>query len=208
MVEPASYIQQIIASYEQAAPDLVPTYRTLSPETVLAPAAAHLPAPGACVLDVGAGPGINAAWLAERGCRVTAVEPVAAFRAAGHDTPGIQWQDDHLPRLATITQKWFDAVLAIGVLHHLTPPDQTEAIKTISQLLRPGGKVILSLRHGPCPPDRAGFAICVEDIIKTAEQTGLQKAHLCRRASIQDGNRRAGVTWTWAIFARTDGLEG
>lgn len=205
MADLAPYSRQIISGYEQAAPELVPAYRALPPEVVLAPVAAHLPARGACVLDVGAGPGINAAWLAERGCKVTAVEPAAAFRAAGqtaHPHPGIQWRDDHLPGLPSVTGARFDAILAIGVLHHLMPRDQTEAIRTMARLLRPGGKLILSLRHGPCPTDRPGFTICAEDIVKTAEQTGLHKAHLSHRGSIQDGNRRAGVTWTWAVFAR------
>lgn len=44
------------------------------------------------ILDVGAGTGADAAWLAQKAHRVVAVEPVAAFREAGlelHPSPRI-----------------------------------------------------------------------------------------------------------------------
>ena len=42
-----------------------------------------LPTGPAKVLDIGAGTGVDASWLADKGHRVLAVEPTAAFRDAG-----------------------------------------------------------------------------------------------------------------------------
>jgi len=197
--------RKIIEGYEQAAAELIPIYENLSPEIVLAPVLDYLPETGSEVLDVGAGPGTIAAWLASRGNHVTAVEPVSKFRTYGQKTYqhlSISWCNSHLPEL-TNSRPWrccFDIVLGIGVLHHLNPPDQDRAIHTLSSCLKPSGRLILSLRHGPCPDDRPGFEISVEKVLHSAESAGVQVQHTFHRASIQDGNRRAGVTWTWLVL--------
>ena len=55
------------------------------------------------MLDVGAGTGRDAAWLARLGHEVVAVEPSAAMRAEAerrHPAARIRWIDDRLPGLA------------------------------------------------------------------------------------------------------------
>ncbi len=70
---------------------------------VLAPVGDLLLARAGTALDIGAGTGRDAAWLARRGHRVLAVEPVAALRSAGealHRMANLEWLDDGLPELA------------------------------------------------------------------------------------------------------------
>ncbi|RUT67608.1 SAM-dependent methyltransferase, partial [Flavobacterium cupreum] len=64
-----------IPHYEQNAQELVDRYESLSFEHVHADLLDLLPAPGATILDVGAGSGRDAAWFAARGYDVVAVEP-------------------------------------------------------------------------------------------------------------------------------------
>jgi protein-L-isoaspartate O-methyltransferase len=58
--------------YNTNAPTLVVTYERLPAEQVHAWLIDLLPGPGARALDVGAGSGRDAAWLASRGLEVTA----------------------------------------------------------------------------------------------------------------------------------------
>ncbi len=204
MVEDDLHFQTVKAGYEQAAPQLIPAYDSLSPTDVLRPVLDYLPDTGASVLDVGAGTGTVARWLANRGCDVTAIEPVDAFRnhaMRGDGAQSVKWLDARLRRLgALLDDAAFDTILVIGVLHHLPPRDKHMAIRALSKRLRPQGQMILSLRHGPCPPDRPGYVISDDAIVDLAVGSGLRVHHRSRTSSIQPANQRAGVTWTWLVF--------
>ncbi len=204
MAEDDHYFQTVKAGYEQAAQRLIPTYDNLSPTDVLRPVLDHLPDTGASVLDVGSGTGTVARWLAKRGCDVTAIEPVDAFRnhaMRGDGAQSVRWLETCLPRLSALPDgAAFDTILVIGVLHHLPPRDQHMAIRFLSKCLRPQGRMILSLRHGPCPPDRPGYVISDDAIVDQAVGSGLQVHHRSRTESIQPANQSADVTWTWLVF--------
>lgn len=204
MAEDDPYFQTVKAGYEQAAQRLIPAYDSLSPTDVLRPVLDHVPDTGASVLDVGAGTGAVARWLAKRGCDVTAIEPVDAFRnhaMRGDGAQSVRWLDVCLPRLGALPDETaFDTILVIGVLHHLPPRDQHIAIRVLSERLRPQGRMILSLRHGPCPQDRPGFMISDDAIVGQAVSSGLRVHHRSRTDSIQPANQSAGVIWTWLVF--------
>jgi 2-polyprenyl-3-methyl-5-hydroxy-6-metoxy-1,4-benzoquinol methylase len=85
-----------------------------------------LPAAPALILDVGAGTGRDAAWLAQLGHDVVAVEPSAAMRAEGerlHPESRLRWLADSLPALS-LTQRLglaYDVILLSGVWQHVAP---------------------------------------------------------------------------------------
>ncbi|MFD6880629.1 MULTISPECIES: class I SAM-dependent methyltransferase [unclassified Streptomyces] len=85
----------------------------------------HLfPSQPCSVLDIGAGSGRDAAALAARGHRVVAAEPTAEPRSLGrrlHSDQKIEWVDDALPRLTTLTARGgrFDLILLTAVWMHL-----------------------------------------------------------------------------------------
>ena len=96
-----------IAWYDRHAATLAAAYEALPAAVVHGGLADRLPAAPALVLDVGAGSGRYAAWLAELGHDVVAVEPAAGLRriAEGrHPSPQIRWLDDRLPALAATTR--------------------------------------------------------------------------------------------------------
>ncbi len=155
-------LHAVLQGYGAPAPDLIPRYDALSVPDILFPVLDLLPGPGAHLLDIGAATGRDAGWLAARGVRVLAAEPVAAFRRAGqrlHPSGLITWADDALPGMprTRATGLRFDTVLLNGVWHHLPPAAQDAAMPVLRALAAPGGRAILSLRHGPPAPGARPF---------------------------------------------------
>ncbi len=119
-----------------------------------------IPVHPARVLDVGSGPGHDAATLASRGHAVTAVEPTPELRdgarALYSDLP-IEWVDDSLPALGSLAAAHappFDFILVEGVWAHLTAAERVEACPVLAGLLAEQGVLAISLRHGPAAPGR------------------------------------------------------
>jgi len=165
-----------------------------------------LPATPSNVLDIGAGTGRDAAAMAVMGHRVVAVEPTAEFcdRAARlHPSPRIEWVRDHLPHLALLTQRGgrFDVVMLTAVWIHLGAPQRREAMPRVAALLRPGGILLLNLRHGPSPPGRRRlFPASAEETVTLAASHGLR---LTGKAEHQaDFYGRPEVTWTSLGFRK------
>jgi protein-L-isoaspartate O-methyltransferase len=161
------------------------------------------------VLDIGAGTGRDAAALAAMGHRVLAVEPTGALRARAaslHPSPRIEWVDDRLPDLSRVTRREmaFDVVLLTAVWMHLDLQQRRQAMPTVAGLLRDGGTLILSVRHGPVPVGRRMFDVSTEETIQLAGESGL---HVAVRAEEQpDFFGRPHVRWTSLGFLRRSGL--
>lgn len=197
--------QHVLNGYAEDAGQLIPAFEAISSADVLAPVADLLPDGARHTLDIGAGTGRDAAWLAGRGGRILAVEPVAAFREAGrrlHPSPQIDWLDDSLPSLSNVRQRGesFDCILLIAVWHHLEPEQRQLAFDNIRRLSATGCRLILSLRHGPASPTRPGFPISVEETVDLARRSQFGLLANRAAASVQAGNRQAGVSWTWLVF--------
>ena len=96
---------------------------------------------GKRVLDVGCGGGFTTEFLAERGCRVSGLDPspkliAAADRHAkqtGKDIDYTVGKSEHLP----YEDGSFDIVTCVDVLEHVEDPAQ--AIREIHRVLAPGG---------------------------------------------------------------------
>ena len=116
------------------------------------------------VLDIGSGTGRDADGLAARGHRVVAVEPTAELRnraAVLHPSPLIEWVDDRLPDLPRVAARGerFDVVMLTAVWMHMDREQRDRAMPTVAGLLRPGGVMTLTLRHGPVPIGRRMFGV-------------------------------------------------
>jgi ubiquinone/menaquinone biosynthesis C-methylase UbiE len=105
--------------------------------------ARYLPQPPARILDVGGGPGVYAAWLAELGHEVRLVDATplhvqqAAERAAGRFT-AVEGDACALDE----PDGAYDIVLLLGPLYHLTDrADRHSALGEALRVLRPGGIV-------------------------------------------------------------------
>jgi SAM-dependent methyltransferase len=156
------------------------------------------------VIDIGAGTGRDAAALAARGHTVVAVEPTAEMRAHGqrlHASPAITWLDGALPDLATLDGQdgRFDLVMMTAVFMHLDADQRAQALPRIVRLMKPGGTLTLSLRHGPIPAGRRMFDITADDMTALAAANNLERIHHSERHSV---TQAAGVSWTILAFSR------
>jgi protein-L-isoaspartate O-methyltransferase len=154
-------------------------------------------------LDIGAGTGRDAAYLAEMGHRVVAVEPTDGLRIPGmalHPSPLIEWVDDSLPELAVVLRRrqTFDLVMLTAVWMHLDEQQRRHAMPNLASLLRGGGMMIISIRHGPVSPGRRAFDVSAEETVELARAQGLAPALNLRTGSVLE----AGVTWTRLAFTR------
>lgn len=192
--------------YDRAAPALLAT--RLRFEDVHRHILHLFPPEPARILDVGSGPGHDAAILAGRGHAVTAVEPTPELREgaraiyAGH---GIEWLDDSLPaldRLRAGVGAPFDFILVEGVWAHLPAADRAAAFPILAALLSAGGVLAMSLRHGPAADGRITFAVTAAETIGLAEAAGLTTLVNVETGSIQAANVAAGVTWTRLAFGK------
>ncbi|QXJ24065.1 class I SAM-dependent methyltransferase [Actinomadura graeca] len=149
------------------------------------------------VLDVGAGSGRDAAALAREGHRVVAVEPTAELRGHGqrlHASAAIVWVDDALPGLSSLAgSPEFDVILLSAVWMHLDERERCGAMGRLAELVTLGGRVVITLRHGPSSPGRRMFDVSVEETVAVAAGVGLTLVHCERR---EDVLGRPELTWS------------
>ena|SRR6516162_7159203 len=150
--------ETISACYEEAAADDVQSWM-LDP----------LPTAPATILDVGAGSGRDAAWLAAKSYEVIAVEPSANMRAAAarlHPEAKVHWISDTLPALGAVTRSGlsFDLILLSAVWMHVPAGDRPRAFRKLINLLKPGGLIAITLRHGPAEPERAIHPVSLAEV--------------------------------------------
>lgn len=133
------------------------------------------------VLDVGAGPGRDAAWFAGQGHRVVAVEPSGQMLRRARETfppsERLIYVQDSLPFLAALGEvPAFDLIFLNRVFMHVLPEDQESALLRLLTLLRPGGALYMVIRQGP-PSEKGSvfrpmFPVVLDDLSHWAENAG------------------------------------
>lgn len=194
-----------IRSYHTRARPLAARYDTLTPSTLHAQLLPHLPPPPARVLDIGAGSGRDAAFFAGRGFQVIAVEPARALREVArvrHPDPNIRWLEDRLPELTALRELQLDAELIwlSAVWMHVAPADRTAALGNLVSLLRPGGRLVITLRIGPPPPDMIMHPVSGAELTVQARCQGLCIVH---HGHASDAQGRTEIRWEKLILARS-----
>lgn len=190
--------------YAEQAAKLIERYERVTPEEVHEKVL-HLIPEGPCrTLDIGAGSGRDAAWLAAKGHTVLAVEPTAEMRAAGmrlHPSPHIEWVDDGLPDLSALSGRDpFDLIMLTAVWQHFDADERARAMTRVAALAKPGALVALLLRHGPVPEGRRMFQVTAHETVALAEAAGFTVLVDTPRGPL--GDTPAGVTWTSLAFRR------
>jgi len=199
-----------IAWYDGNLDAVANLYESLSPEVALSWMSDLLPAGRGLVLDIGAGTGRDAAWLAGQGFDVVAVEPSTAMRAFGqarHSSAQLRWIDDRLPGLdATLRLGLsFDLILLSAVWMHIPPDQRSRAFRKLVSVLKGGGILAMSLRHGAAADERGMHPTSLSEIETLARAHG---ASVERSVSAGDALGRADVTWTHVVVRLPDDGTG
>lgn len=154
-------------------------------------------APG-LALDIGAGSGRDALWLAQQGWVVTAVEPAEALRHLGQRKTGstVKWINDQLPKLdrLPIPAQGFDLILLSAVWMHLMPEHRPTAFQRLHECLSPEGVMIITLRFGPSDPNRPMYTVSVEELNQLAQKQSLKLEVLSQGLS-NDSLQRNEIRW-------------
>jgi SAM-dependent methyltransferase len=201
---------EAIAGYAARAEALAARYDAISTEVWYAPVRHLIPARPSHVIDIGAGTGRDAVWLADRGHLVTAVEPVAAFvEAARRRDPRIGWIVDALPALPRVIaqNRQFDLITLSAVWQHLDEAERKAAAPVLGHLAAPGATLVLALRHGPASEGRPVNPIDVAATEALFATQGFSTIFRREVASIQPQNLAAGVRWTWLALRADKGMK-
>jgi 2-polyprenyl-3-methyl-5-hydroxy-6-metoxy-1,4-benzoquinol methylase len=197
-------MEQVIKAYATASSKLIDRYNSVTSLDLFQPVIDLLPSSPSRVVDVGAGPGRDAAWFANMGHTVLAVEPVKEFRDAGMAADSlskIEWIDDRLPELVETRRLGkYELVVLCAVWQHLDEHQRQIAMRSLAELTSPGGLLIMSLRHGPEAPERAVYPIVPQETVGLAMREGFKLLRQTEAESVQSTNQLAGVHWTWLAF--------
>jgi protein-L-isoaspartate O-methyltransferase len=167
-------------------------------------------------LDIGAGSGRDARWMASLGWQVTAVEPAEALRRAAQSIEARQgaesaivWLDDQLPSLARVRAETttFDLILLSAVWMHVEPQSRPAALKVLFSLLAETGLMVMTLRFGPDDPLRPMFPVSADEVQALAAPLGVSVEVLSGAALEKDQLNRAEVHWQTLLLRHTT-VEG
>jgi SAM-dependent methyltransferase len=176
-----------------------------------------LPTQAGQACDIGAGSGRDARWLAAQGWDVVAVEPShlreLAAETVDAQTPvtklsktgSITWLDDSLPELKKLRalDQRFDLILMSAVWMHLPASQHQRAMRIVSELLAPGGLLVISLRQGPDDNNRF-YPVSAEDVIALAHERALINKHQSRGPD----SVRPEIEWDTLVFQLPDDGTG
>ncbi|MCJ8295661.1 MAG: methyltransferase domain-containing protein [Colwellia sp.] len=183
--------------------------------------------PNARILDIGAGSGRDAKYIAQSAAnfhgdknntQVIAVEPANLLAELGaRQTTGlkVKWLTDSLPALSTITKQEvsFDLILLSAVWMHIPVSDRARSIRKLANLLKPGGKLVISLRYSSCNEqaeqerkERKMHAVCADELKRLATDVGLFTK--LETPKEDDKLGRAHVSWQTLVLQMPDDGTG
>jgi SAM-dependent methyltransferase len=179
--------------------------------------------PHARILDIGAGSGRDAKHVAElavkehgtnNNIQVFAVEPanlLAELGARQTKSFNVKWLTDSLPALTVITKQEvsFDLILLSAVWMHIPTTDRARSIRKLANLLKPGGKLVISLRHGQTDEERKErklHTVCADELKQLAKDVGLFT--LLETPKEEDKLGRNHVSWQTVVLQMPDDGSG
>lgn len=198
--------------YSENARSLAAKYNSLNPESLHKSWSRLIPDDPGIALDVGAGSGRDANWLAEKGWDVVAVEPCKEFReqAQMNSHDNVIWLDDELPELKKLRTAGhrFNLIMLSAVWMHISENKRERAFRIISELLAPGGILVFTLRHGNSEQEnleRGFFPVSSGELEEFGKERALAQV-FCTGS--EDHMDRSDVHWETLVFKLPDDGTG
>ena len=198
--------------YSENARTLAREYNSLNPDSLHDSWSRCIPDDPGIALDIGAGSGRDANWLAAKGWDVVAVEPCKEFREVvlQNSHANVIWMDDELPELKKLRTAGyrFKLILLSAVWMHVAPSTRARAFRIISELLSPGGILVFTLRHGNNEQEnleRGFHAVTSDELKQLAKLRALAKLIDTR---FDDHFKRSYVRWELLVFQLLDDGTG
>lgn len=160
------------------------------------------------VLDLGAGIGREALGLAEMGLDVVSVEPSIEFFNIGKDKTSsfdnVVWFNGTIQGIRDIPyfrsgNNKFDFIILNAVWMHIPPEDRTATFNMISNLLNPGGKVMITLRHGKNNDSRDMHRVSVDELKYLSFLYNLKVYKVIEK---EDKLNRSDVSWETVLISK------
>ena len=185
------------------------SYESIDPEQINAWLEPYIPREPASILDVGAGSGRDAAWLASKGHQVFAVEPSSEMRGEAerlHSRSAFTLLADRLPDIKETSQlgMLFDLILLNAVWMFIPETERQRSFRKLIALLKPRGVIAISFRT-PCERHRGMYPVSVPEIEQLALGHGA-----CVALTIKSGDLlgRPDVEWHQMIVRLPDDGTG
>ena len=177
-------------------------YESVDPDTLHANILHWLPRLPASVIDIGAGSGRDAAWLASKGYSVLAVEPSATMRKEGrqrHPDFGIAWLNDSLPELSEVYRQGisFDVAVLSAVWMQVPSEERERAFWKVAKLLKPNGMIVMRVKADGVRTEFDTNSEIVKDVSQIAEKLG---GVVLTEDSSDDLLGRSGIKWSTLVF--------
>lgn len=154
---------QTITTYNQDAENIAKLHSSLIPQKLYQQIDQYFIKKGKTI-DIGCGIGRDSYYLQQQGFRVTGIDASSAMLAKARELyPTLQFYEDYLPDLPTLTEKDFDNLLCSAVLMHLSKESLKTACLRLLSLLKQDGVMIITLR-GTHQADKRENGKLYEDI--------------------------------------------
>ncbi len=195
-------MNKTIHHYNLKSDDFFKQYESISAENIHNSWINYIDNTSGFALDIGAGSGRDALWLANMGFDVVAVEPAEKLRnlAKQHNhNENITWIDDSLLELKATYQLniKFDLILLSAVWMHIPEISRKTAFNQIANLLSPSGKLVISLRHGLSPDEREMYKVSFSEISILAKKHSLK---VIKHQDDSDKLQRGGINWETVLL--------
>ena len=185
------------------------SYESIDPGLVNAWLEPYIPREPASILDVGAGSGRDAAWLASMGHQVIAVEPSCDMRKEAerfHSRSAFTLVADRLPDIKKTSRSGmsFDLILLNAVWMFIPETERERSFRKLIALLKPRGVIVVSFRT-PCERHRGMYPVSVPEIEQLALGHG---AYVELTQKSDDFLGRPDVEWHQMIIRLPDDGTG
>lgn len=202
-------MNKTINYYNKHSENLYRQYQSVKAEEVHS-TWSHIIDSSGLALDIGSGSGRDANWLANNGYDVIAVEPSKNLRELAkqqNDNAKITWIDDLLPDLKSVYKLniKFDLILLSAVWMHIPDSQRERTFRKIANLLKPSGKLIITLRHGENKDDRDMYDVTYSEVSKFAQNHALTQI---LHQQDKDTLSRNEVSWETVVFQLPDDGTG